>query len=287
MKPLFFLVTLSMVLLFISCENNQSEKDIALNTADTASITGLTSDSVKLVKTAGIRFKVKDVSQSIRAVSELAQSLGGMIIHQNMESTEDQSKELKVSDDSLLRITAYTTYATITARVPASHLEEFLYNTSSLGYYTSGSKMDIDDKSLDYLSNQLKQQNRAQAFNSGNKGKGAAATFLAIQTQDEAIDQEIANRQIDADVKYSTVQLSLYQNTMVRKELIANNVVEDYHLSFPQNFSNALREGWDGFLRFILMLAHLWVFILLAVLSWVLYKSTSLKRKAGLVKESV
>jgi hypothetical protein len=110
----------------------------------------------------------------------VAKGLEGMITHVNIESREDRSKKLKVSNDSLLQVSIYTTNADITARTPSKNLEAFLFDASDIGYFTSSSQLDIDDKSLDYLASHLKQENRVQFLQSvGNKNVKGEAVFWA------------------------------------------------------------------------------------------------------------
>lgn len=170
----FFLSLFSFLFfsILLGCQNESGKKDSLHALSDTPSVTGFTGDSVKLIKRANLHVKVKDVKQSTKAVSSLAQQLGGMIFSQNLESVETQTTELKLSNDSLLVITAYTPQAAITARIPSQHLETFMYQAAELGYYTSSSKLDIDDKSLQYLENALKHQVRKEVLSQPVKEKG-------------------------------------------------------------------------------------------------------------------
>jgi hypothetical protein len=279
MKLFFTLLGVALLLSVLSCQNNPLEKDAA-SLSDSASITGLTGDSVKLVKTASIHFKVKDVEQSTRTVSAMAQQAGGMIFHQTLQSIEGERKELKLSSDSLLVITAYTPHADITARIPSQHLEAFVYSMADLGYYTNSSKIDIDDKSLIYLENGLKQQSRVRSLSKPNAGNTkAVSTLQTIAINDQVIEQGISNRAIDADVHYSTVNLSLFQNPLVRKETIANYYITDYSLPFSKRVSNSLAAGWEYFLNFILVVCHLWMFIVSGLFLWISYRYWQQKRK--------
>jgi hypothetical protein len=281
-----FTILCAVCYLFLSgCANNfDSDQEISNLSSDTASITGFTGDSMKLVKTASIQCKVIDVHQGTKTISALAREMNGMITYSNIESREDQAKKLKVSEDSSLLISIYSANADITARIPSNKLEDFLFRVSGIGYFTSNSKMTIDDKSLDYLASHLKQQNRLQFLKSaGNKNIKGVASFGLLETKDEAIENEIAKRQINADVKYSVVQLKLYQNPVVRKEVIVNDVIEDYKLPFSKNLGNAFYNGWNMFLNFTLALTHLWMFIIAGIVVWVALKHYS-KRKGVLIK---
>lgn len=286
MKPIFAILSVACCPFFFSCENNfKNDNEIASIASDTTSITGFSGDSLKLVKTASIQCKVKDVYRGIKTISSLAKGFGGMVTYSNIESREDQTKKLKISKDSLLLVSIYSTDANITTRIPSKDLEDFLFGVADIGYFTSSSKMEIDDKSLGYLAAHLKQQSRMQFLERvGNKNVKGAASFGLIQTRDEAIENEIEKRQIDADVKYSVVQLKLYQNALVRKEIIANDSIEDYNLPFNKSMGNALYAGWEIFLNFILALTHLWMFVAAGIITWIAIKYYHHKRKHALIK---
>jgi hypothetical protein len=253
--------------LLYSCQNNINEIASLKSLNDSTTVTGLTGDSVKLARKADIHFKVKEVEQSIRTISGLAQQMGGMIFHQRLESVENERKEIKLSADSLLVITSITPQADIIVRVPAENLEAFLYGAADMGYYTSTSQLDIDDLSLHYLENVLKQQSRTTALTlpvaQPNK---FSDNIITVAVRDEAIEQQIRNGFIDADVQYSSVHLTLFQNVLVRKEVIANNLLSGYQLPFSQRIGNAVNDGWMLFQGFVIVVAHLWIFILSGLL---------------------
>jgi hypothetical protein len=282
MKSSRLAIALCLLCFLFSCQNDEEKSDSGnlYPLSDTTSVTGLTGDSVKLVKTAATSVKVKDVEQSTRAVSSLAQKLGGMLTLQNLEAVEQGRKELKLSSDSLLVITAVAPRADITARVPSQHLEAFLFGVADLGYLTTGTHLQVDDKSLSYLENALKQANRAEVLAQPTaKRKSQTATLQTIVVKDEAIEQNMANRAIDADVNFSTVNLNLFQNAIVRKETIANPYLDNYGLPFWKRFGNALENGWVYFLSFVVAIAHLWMFIAAGVLVMVVYRYWQQRRK--------
>jgi hypothetical protein len=240
-----------------------------------------------LVKTADLNVKVKNVEQGTRTVGALAQKHGGMLFYQNFKSVEGGSRELKVSDDSLMVISTVAPQASITVRVPSDNLETFLIEVSELGYFTESAQLQIDDKSLLYLENRLKQKNREAVLYQPRKRKpDSLANVEAIQVGDEVIQKLIANKTIDADAAYSTVTVALYQNAIVRKEMIANYIVDDYTLPFTARLGNALAKGWDTFLNFFIALSHLWMFILFGVLAYYGYRLWSQRRRVIILKNN-
>jgi hypothetical protein len=275
MKKLLFIFLPLLLIIFFSCHQNVDSKQEEAFSSSTDSTNGgnINTDSIKLIKTASIKFKINNVENGIKAVSGLTRKFGGMIYGNSFQATEGERNELQVSKDSLLVITNYTPQADINLRVPSDKLEEFLFSLAELGYYTNSSSLQIDDKSLLYLQNQLKNINRTEVLKESKAtGISMPSVQRKIEVKDDIIDQQIENKAIDSDVKYSLVSLSLYQNTLVKKEMIANYNISQYSLPFSTRLSNALNAGWNAFLTFILVLAHLWVFILLTAIGYISYR---------------
>lgn len=279
MKALHVLPVISLLFIFLSCQSSNNEDAKSTHT-DTTSVSGFTGEEVKLVKTASLNFKVHDLEKSTKAVSVLARSFGGMVFNQVMEFTETNRNELRLSQDSLMVVSVSMPQTDMTVRVPSENLEAFVYGVAELGYFTNSSRMNIDDRSLLFLENLLKQKNRNDALAAQplRKDKGLT-TNRAIEVKDEAINKDIANRSIDADVKYSTINLILFQNPMVRKETIANYAVDSYKLAFSRRLANALNTGWEFFVSFLLAVAHFWMFALVTILAYISYKLIQQKRR--------
>jgi hypothetical protein len=277
MKSLTFGILLVASSFVIGCQRDDDKAGYAPADYGTAD-TGEKQEEVKLVKTASIESKVVDVAETVRKVSALTRQLGGMVFHQHIASTANGHKELRVSDDSLLVISTVTPQGRITARIPSQNLEEFLYRIADLGYFTSNSLLDIDDKTSHYLRNKLKQSVRKDVLqNTSMKTSKKPTAMQTIDVRDDMIEQQLANRQIDADVNYSEVTISLYQNALVRKDVVADHDLSNYTLPAATRLSHAVSNGWTMFMNFIVAIAHLWVFMLAAILGLITYKSIKYK----------
>ena len=126
------------------------------NAADSAKVDSAIISKPKLVKTAGIHFKVKNVEQTAERISALTTSINGMVIHHQMGSTAERSEDIRISNDSVMRVTSFNTTADMTVKIPSSKLEEFMNQVARMGIYVNTGSMDITDKSLDYLSGTIK-----------------------------------------------------------------------------------------------------------------------------------
>jgi hypothetical protein len=281
MKARQLLLLAAYGILFASCGENGYREMKSETAADSISYTGAEGNDIKLVKTASINFKVKDVTQSSKEVSAIAKQLGGMIFHQSLQTTENEKKELPVSDDSTLIIATIISRSDITARVPVENLETFLYSVSDLGYFVANSTMNIDDKSLQFLQNSLLQKVRNESLAKTKLlHNNVGSTSKAISIKDDVINQKIQNMQIDADARYSVVNLSLFQNPAVRKEVVSNVDLQAYTLPFSSRIENALNAGWQFFLSFLVVLTYLWMFLVAGVVVYFGYNFLRQKRKA-------
>ncbi|MDF3078114.1 MAG: hypothetical protein K0S09_2003 [Sphingobacteriaceae bacterium] len=273
--------------LFTACNSSKNENESALPLSQEA--TDSIAATPLLVKTADIKFKVKDAAKCGQEISALAEGMHGMVTHHQLASTVHDSNSLPISEDSVLLVTSYSTQADITVKVPSEHMETFMNKVADMAVLVENRNMDIEDKSLDYLSNILKAENRddviTQQEKPGTLKAKEAEQLLSIK--DDKVDRTISNYRTKSDVEYSTVSLSFYQNNFISKEKVANPDLTVYRVPFTTNLKNGLESGWHAFEALLIAIAHLWAFILLAIMLWIGWKTYKAKQIAFVSKPQV
>ena len=73
-----------------------------------------------------MNFKVKSVNQTALHINALTTGIGGMVVHQQMGSSVQGSHDVRISADSVMRITSLTTTADLTVKVPLGAPEKFM-----------------------------------------------------------------------------------------------------------------------------------------------------------------
>lgn len=280
MKMSNLLVLLAVLCLFGACKGNGNYEPVnnkdMISSADTVAAD---STGSILVKTAEMNIKVKDVAHVSEGIVNLTTQYRGMVVHHQMQSEELRSQDMLLSSDSLERVTVMHTTAGITVKIPSDSLEQFMNKVSKMGLHVNVRRMDIEDKTLDYLSSQLKLNSRTQLVSQQKTGKIKIKDPAAVlMLKDDMIDEKINNKRIDEAAKNSVVDMSLYQSNTVMKEHIANDDPGAYQISFLKRITFALTNGWNLFATFIIGLANLWVFLLAGYGAWLLVKLY--KRKA-------
>lgn len=268
MKASNLIALLCVAVTVFSCKNKNAAEYKALNAAssDTALVVA---DSTlpkqpKLIKTADLHFKVKNVQQTGENIVSLTTQLSGMVMHHDMTSAEQQTSDVRISNDSVMRVSSFNTTADMTVKIPSEKIEQFLNTVSHMGIYVNERRMDIEDKSLDYLESQMKLNSRRELVTQQKTGKVVFKDPNSVlDLKDGLVDEQINNKMIDDAVKYSTISLSFYQSNTISKEIIANDDTSDYNLPFLNRAGMALTNGWYMFKDLVIALLNIWVFIII------------------------
>ena len=288
MKNNYFYLLLSGSLMLASC--SQSHREQTSGSADsTSSYSSVSKESestasaAKLIKTADMRFKVRNVRKSCTDISMLANSMSGMVMDHTLESFIEKSEKTPISGDSVIIVSSYSTHSNMVVRIPSEKMEDFLYAVGKLAIFVDAWNMHIDDKSLDYLSARMKSTSRSKFVKDQRKNAQAETgdATEVLHVNDDLIDHKVSNMKIDDSVKYSTISLNLYQNSLISKEVTANNNLSNYQLPFFTRMGNSFGYGWVLFKDFLIAITHIWIFIALGVCIWLAIRYKVRKSKAA------
>jgi len=170
-------------------------------------------------------------------------------------------------------VSAFNTTANMTVKIPSEKLEDFVNQINHMGIYINSSKMDIEDKTFEYLSSELKENNRQDFVTQQKTGKitpKRAGELLKVK--DDIVDKQVSNLKTDYEVKYSTVILSFYQSDTILKEIVANDDPSAYDISLGKRMSLAFATGWAAFMDVLVALINFWIFVPIGLGAWMAYR---------------
>ncbi|MCZ4225027.1 DUF4349 domain-containing protein [Pedobacter rhodius] len=278
------IIAMAIIVTIFGC--NSEKKDYASSgKAEMAdSITADTLPVEKIIKTADMRFRVKDVQNTKEQLSKRIKAEGGIIAEFSIESVIQETDKIKQSADSLKEITSYRTEGYLVAKIPSEKLDEFTNVISKMAVFVNSASMKIDDQSLTYLANELKAQNRVEAIDKINEvaNKKSDNVESSLYIKDDYIDKKIENRQIDNRVKFSTITLNFYQDNTVKTLVVGNDNLYDYRPAFLNRLWLSILNGWTLFLELILALANLWMLILIGVAAFFIIRYFLRKNKLAM-----
>ncbi len=240
--------------------------------------------SAKIVKTADMSFRVKNVQQAKQQLTMMLNNIGGSMTEFTIESKIEKFERVKQSTDSLLELTSYHTEGFMVAKVPSNKLDDFTNKTAVLAIFVDRQSLKLEDKSFVFMSNQLKNQNSVEAIaqlnKRANKRSNNVATSMLIK--DDYVDKKIENLLIDDKVKYSEITLNFYQDNAVRRLTVINDNLEDYRPGFFKRSSLAISNGWKIFTELFLVVLNLWAVIVLLIVAYIGF--CYFKRRRQIVK---
>jgi hypothetical protein len=293
-RTIFFkVIFIGLVIILFSC-NKSEEKAAYENMAISDSVASeamLSSNAAveagidpsrKFIRTADLKFKVKNVAASTYRIEEITSVFGGFVTYTHLSSNIDHHQIDQISADSSLESTYFTVVNNIILRIPNSNLDSSLISIAKMVDYLDYRTIKADDIRLQILSNELtiqrlsKHEKRLRGAIE-DRGKKLRETGLAEEnllykkeTEDNAT---ISNLALMDQVNYSTINLSIYQRQEVKRELIANDKnIESYEPGFVKKLLDSLKDGWKIMESLILFMVQFWGLILFGLGLFMLYK---------------
>ncbi|HKX85562.1 MAG TPA: DUF4349 domain-containing protein [Flavobacterium sp.] len=275
-----------------SCkQRDYSEEVAAEEVAASADTTQVVSSSAavepknsdrKFIRTADIKFKVKNVAKSTYAIEDATTKFGGFVTYTNLQSVVSEKEETKVSQDSSLITTKYAVTNDITIRVPNTKLDTVIKTIAKQIDFLDYRVIKADDVSLKMLANELAQKRSSvteKRIENAIDGKGKKLdNVLNAEDQLEAKKEKndvskIENLSLKDQVNFSTLTLAIYQNDSVKQEMIANEKsINAYRPNIGLQIWDSLKTGWFMLEAIIAFVVQLWGIALLGFGAYFLIK---------------
>jgi hypothetical protein len=282
------LLALTITALLISCKKssaNEETLEATATTADTISSSAAVEkegSQRKFIRTADLKFKVKNVTQSTYAIENITNKFDGFVTYTNLQSNITDKFETKVSQDSTLETIRYTVENNITIRVPNKRLDTVIKSIAKQIDFLDYRIIKADDVSLKMLSNQLSQKRSASNEKRvekaiDTKGKKIndimeAENNLASQ-KEQNDNSKLENLSIQDQVNFSTLTIQIYQHESVKQEMNPN--IKDYNYYKPNiglRILDSLKTGWYALLDVIVFIVEIWWLIFIIIGGIYFYK---------------
>jgi len=259
----------------------QTKKTSEAPTKDLTTRLNLDKTGRAFVVTGEVRAKVKEVKEVTRQVETLVAKYEGFIIYTNLRNQTQMASRV-IDSETLEQIYTYTTLNDLTIRLPVAKTDSFLKDIEPLLLYLDSRVIQADDVSLSLLLYKLQDK----AYNNFQKNAAKQDNTLqnnqsSLAVQNLANQNQVSNQRLQDQVDYSTLKLHLYQSERIFKEKVVHTeVIRDYRDGFGYRFAKAMRSGWIWFEDFVILIFSLWMFWIMAVGAFLLYRFYRAKRKS-------
>lgn len=220
-----------------------------------------------MIRKAEMNFKVKELQKTSQKISAITAHCGGEVWNSHLQTDIQNTISKKISADSLLEVITYRQTNELTIRVPSKNLDSLLIQLEGLSELLHEKEVSTENVSLEYLSHELKSKNMSRtqirhennvAIKKSNLEQYTAAELVNSEIQNDIVDHQIQNLALMDEVKYSTVKVSIYQDTEAYKNIVANLQSERFEPGFGASVVMAVQDGWDFMLGAVLFLIKIW-----------------------------
>ena len=236
----------------------------------------------KFVRTADVKFKVKNVAKSTYAIEDATTKFGGFVTYTNLQSNIHNEDRTKVSQDSTLVTTKYKVDNNITIRVPNTKMDTVIKTIAKQIHFLDYRIIKADDVSLQMLSNELAQKRSNSSEKRlenaiDSKGKKLNQVVKAEETLDAKKEQndasKLQNLSLQDQVNFSTITLNIYQDESIKQEMVANEKsINAYRPNIGLQIWDSVKTGWFILEHIISFVVVLWPFALIGLLGFIGYK---------------
>lgn len=302
------IVTISVFIL--SCNRSTEEKAMDIPSADrvekSPAFNELTTSKLeesyagngiegkrKFIRTADLKFKVKNVTESTNTIEDITKRFGGFVTSTELRSEIDKVTNTAVSEDSSLETTYFSVLSSISLRVPDVKLDSVLKEISGQVEYLDHRTIRADDVSLQMLANDLTRIRSSKDLETESdisyydkpKVKDKIALRQYLNGSRANIDEaRLANLFLKDRVSFSTIILSIYQKQALNRELISNNKnIKEYEPGFGSKLVESFNFGWEIIKSFLLAIMKIWGLLVLAIIIFIVHRTFSGKTQKSRV----
>lgn len=229
----------------------------------------------QLVRTADMRFQVKNVYQSALAIEDAVAAEGGFVVENRINNQLHASRYFPLGSQRK-RVESYRTIARLTVRVPSERTLPFLRTLAQQMEFLDERNFRAEDIQFQLLRQQLAWQREQQISRDisraaeapgsvDEKVDAAGARALALHARDEA---EVKRRELADKVAFATLTLQFEQAMQTRTAIEPDPDAAAWLAkpSFSQRIGVALQTGWRVFVDILVGMAYLWpLWLLLAI----------------------
>lgn len=264
--------------------------------SSSAAVEKNTDSSRKFVRTAELKFRVKNVIHSTYDIEGITTRHGGFVTSTELNSTVDNVVNTAVSADSSLETTYYTVSNNMTLRVPNvaldTVLKEIARNIAFLDYRI----IKADDVALQLLSNKLtvqrytKNEKRlTEAIDKRGKklNETENAEMARMYAAEQADNARLSSLSLNDQIRFSTINLIIYQRQTLDRELLYNGKdITAYEPGFGEKLLYSLQFGWRILAAIIQFLVKIWGILFLVIIGIVVYKIIARRKRNHNTDES-
>ncbi|MBC7775154.1 MAG: DUF4349 domain-containing protein [Phycisphaerae bacterium] len=238
----------------------------------------------KFIRTAQMRFRVKNTAEATLRIEDIVLRNGGFVINSNLNSQIELQQTTPISRDSALETTRFSMHTQLVIRVPYRLLDTTLRSIGRLSDFLDLRHVNASDVGLQMLEQELTRLREGiyrSDLKDSQENKNSPKADRARASRSATDQARIETLKLEDAIRFSTVTVDIYQLPQIRQTMVANTDVPLPQQPLAARLGEALRTGGEILIVLFLGLVHLWGVILLAIAAYFGWKW--FQKRKGLV----
>ncbi|MFN8325653.1 MAG: DUF4349 domain-containing protein [Flavobacteriaceae bacterium] len=241
----------------------------------------------KFVRTADVKFRVKDVAKSTYAIEDAISRNGGFVTFTDLKSTINERDEKQINQDSIVETTKFTVENTITFRAPNNKLDTILKSMAKEVDFLDTRNIKAEDVTMQFLANNMSQkriQKHTKRLENDIDNKGKKLDQIndsendILEKETESDNAALNSLSLEDRTAFSTVTLFLYQRESIKSVVLVNpKNIDSYRPNIGLQIVESLKSGWLVLEAIIVFIVKIWWLILFVTIGIFIYKKYARK----------
>lgn len=212
----------------------------------------------KFIRTADMRFQVKNAARATIEAENMVLRHGGFVIQSNLNSNIESQKNTAISRDSALQTTRFVTTCQLVLRVPYTQLDTTLRAIGRLAEFLQYRHVQAEDVSLQLLEKELVRlrENLYQSeLTQTPENKNMPKPERTRDSRAAADEARLEALKLQDQIRYSTIRVELYEQPRILQSIVANtDITPPLGLRLRQAFAG----GGELVLTLLVGFVQLW-----------------------------
>lgn len=230
-------------------------------------------DSHKFIRSAQIKFKVKNLPDATSKIEDIVIKNKGFILKSEINNQDSYSTNVNISHDSVLVTHYYRLTGNLQLKVPHTTLDSTLREIAPYAVEIDYRIVDARDVTLDIMSDKLKQARLNKKKNRVTHliDNSSARLNDKIEAEDvldralEAADQTILSTyKLNEQIEYSIITIHLYESqTQYSERILKEETIKEFEPSLLTQTLDALNSGWHALSTVLIIILHIWPILII------------------------
>lgn len=248
----------------------------------TTAARGINDDEMhKFIRTAQMKFKVKDVVDATHLIENIILNNKGFILSSSIVNKQLSPSTINISKDSSLVIYYLNQESKLQLKVPCQLLDTTLRQIAPLAIsidYRTVNAADVTTRLMSEKMAQVRMTKKQKRLSTAidNKGQKLSDITAAEEALDNAMEREdnakISEFSTNEQIAYSTISIDIYQDIKeYSNKVLRTENIEDYDSGFGVRVVDGLANGWYIVTVIFLFLINIWPIMLVVAVSLSIY----------------